>query len=228
MQILASKVTKGNRLADVGTDHGYIPIALVLQKKIPSAVAMDVNEGPLKRARQHIQEQGLDTYIEVRLSDGLEKLQPNEADTVLIAGMGGALTVQILKGGSHCLSTVKELILQPQSEIFLVRGYLFQNGYRILEEDIVLEDGKYYPIIKAVLGKEDPMESVTFAELYYGKVQIQKSLPVLKDYLNLELCKTKSLIEVLKQNGQEHSVRMEELIQKQERICWTQQKMKSC
>ena len=101
MERLASKVPYGSRLADVGTDHGYIPIALVLRGKISSAVAMDVNPGPLKRAEEHIRGQKLSAYIETRLSDGLTALQAGEADTVLIAGMGGALTVRILKGGAH-------------------------------------------------------------------------------------------------------------------------------
>lgn len=98
MQRLASLVTEGNRLADVGTDHGYIPIALVQEGKIPHAIAMDVNAGPLSRAIEHIRESGLSTYIETRQSDGLAGLLPKEADTVLIAGMGGMLTVRILEG----------------------------------------------------------------------------------------------------------------------------------
>ena len=111
MQRLASLVAGGNRLADVGTDHGYIPIALIEEGRIPGAIAMDVNQGPLLRAEAHIREFGLSTYIETRRSDGLAGLAPGEADTVLIAGMGGRLTVRILEEGGHCLGAVKELIL---------------------------------------------------------------------------------------------------------------------
>ncbi|MDE7059206.1 MAG: class I SAM-dependent methyltransferase, partial [Lachnospiraceae bacterium] len=96
MQRLASLVTEENRLADIGTDHGYIPIYLIQQKKIQSALAMDINSGPLSRAKEHIEASGLTTYIETRLSDGLCKLEADEADTVLIAGMGGMLMVSIL------------------------------------------------------------------------------------------------------------------------------------
>lgn len=99
MSALASLVTEGSRLADIGTDHGYIPIALVQKGRIPSALAMDVGKGPLSRAREHIHSQGLDTYIETRLSDGLTELHEGEADTVLIAGMGGMLMKRILEGG---------------------------------------------------------------------------------------------------------------------------------
>ena len=114
-------VTEGSSLADVGTDHGYIPIALVQTGKVSRAIAMDINKGPLERAALHIREQHLEDRITTRLSDGMTALKEGEADTVLIAGMGGALTVHILEGGAHCLASVKELILQPQSEIWLVR-----------------------------------------------------------------------------------------------------------
>ena len=109
MQRLAALVTAGNRLADVGTDHGYIPIALVQEGKIPSALAMDINQGPLARAEAHIRQAGLSTYIKTRLSDGLLELRKDEADTVLAAGMGGMLILRILNGGGHCLRGIKEL-----------------------------------------------------------------------------------------------------------------------
>ena len=99
--VLRLAATKGSRLADIGTDHGYIPIALVQEGRIPSALAMDVGKGPLSRAREHIHSQGLDTYIETRLSDGLTELHEGEADTVLIAGMGGMLMKRILEGGKR-------------------------------------------------------------------------------------------------------------------------------
>ncbi len=208
MERLASKVTKGSRLADVGTDHGYIPISLILRGQIQAAVAMDIGQGPLERAKKHIQAYGLDTYIKTRLSDGLSELAPGEADTVLIAGMGGALTVRILENGGHCLGTVRELILQPQSEIFKVRAWLCENGFVITEEDIVLDMGKYYPIIKAVHGRS---LSMSRAELAYGSAGLQKSPAVLYEYLQKELAKKKYIIEMLEQNGQRDSVRALEL-----------------
>lgn len=215
MQRLASCVTENNRLADVGTDHGYIPIHLVLERKIPSAIAMDVNKGPLERARSHIHEYGLDTYIETRLSDGLTRLGPGEADTVLIAGMGGALTVRILTGGAHCLDTVKELILQPQSEIHLVRDWLCGHGFRIGLEDLVLDGGKYYPLMRAVHGKTD---ALTDAERYYGSAAVQRSPEVLRAYLLAETDKNEKIIGLLQKNRQSESVKMQKLQEKKERL----------
>lgn len=215
MDRLAGLVTAGNRLADVGTDHGYIPIALMQSGKIPSAIAMDINKGPLERAREHIREQHLDTYITTRLSDGLTFLQDDEADTVLIAGMGGALTVHILEGGAHCLASVKELILQPQSEIWLVREWLCEHGYKITDEDIVLDEGKYYPMMRVVHGS---MELPARGELEYGNPALQRSIGVWSAYLRAEQGKTDAILKTLVDNGQKDSDRYVELLDKRGRM----------
>ena len=215
MDRLAGLVTAGNRLADVGTDHGYIPIALVQSGKIPSAIAMDINKGPLERAREHIREQHLDTYITTRLSDGLTMLQENEADTVLVAGMGGALTVHILEGGAHCLASVKELILQPQSEIWLVREWLCEHGYQITDEDIVLDEEKYYPMMRVVHGS---MELPARGILEYGDPVLQRSLGVWSAYLRAEQGKTDVILKTLVDNDQEKSDRYVELLDKRSRM----------
>ena len=180
LRMNASFVTPGNRLADVGTDHGYIPIALCLEGVIPSALAMDVNPGPLERAKEHIQQFDLETDIHTRLSDGVQALCPGEADSVLIAGMGGALTVKILEAGEKVLASVKELILQPQSEIDKVRSYLLTHGYVIAGEKMVYEDGKYYPAMRAVHGEMPLWQEV---ELQYGKYLLEEKHPVLEEYL---------------------------------------------
>ena len=96
MKAVSSMVTPGGMLADIGTDHGYVPISLVQRKKVKRAIAMDVNIGPLQRANEHIREFKLEEYIETRLSDGVEKLEVGEVDSILIAGMGGELVIRIL------------------------------------------------------------------------------------------------------------------------------------
>lgn len=176
----ASFVTPGNRLCDVGTDHGYIPIALVQEGTVPSALAMDVNEGPLERAKEHIREFRLESCIHTRLSDGVQALHPGEADSVLIAGMGGALTIKILSEGRQVLESVKELILQPQSELDKVRRYLAESGYTIEREEMVQEDGKYYTVMKAVVGEMLYDREIFY---HYGKLLLEQRHPVLREYL---------------------------------------------
>ena len=186
----AALVTQGYTLADVGTDHGYIPIYLLQQEKIPSAIAMDINEGPLERAKEHIALYGLQAYIQTRLSDGVAALKPGEVEAVLIAGMGGGLIMHILKDGEKVCQSAKELILQPQSEIEHVREFLREKGYTILAEDMVYEDGKFYPMMKVQYQGENEnaqkaSEVLKLSDLY-GGLLLQNRHPVLKTFLEKE------------------------------------------
>ena len=196
---LANMVTDGNRLADIGTDHGYIPIYLCQTGKIPSALAMDIGKGPLQQAQTHIAEHGLSEQIKTRLSDGMSALQFGEADTILIAGMGGGLVMKILSEGAEKLTGKEELILQPQSEIALVREFLRVRNFQILNEDMILEDGKYYPMMKVSQQKAAEQTKILPQEVAdaFGPVLLQKRHPVLKEWLERELRTTKSVIEQL-------------------------------
>ena len=200
---LAGLVTTGNRLADVGTDHGYVPIYLIEKKKIPSAIAMDINPGPLERAQEHIRQFGYEDYIETRLSDGVQELKAGEADTVLIAGMGGALMQRILEEGREVLSGVPEVILQPQSELYAMRRYLESVGHAITEEAMVFEDGKYYPILKVrpegtkqggrskeKVGREDLKDRAWLlreVQYHFGRLKLQRNPQILLGYLENSL-----------------------------------------
>ena len=184
---VASFVTDGNILADVGTDHGYIPIYLLQEKRIPRAIAMDINAGPLQRAKEHIALYGLQEYIETRLSDGVAALTPGEVDTVLVAGMGGGLVMHILEDGKEVCRQAKELVLQPQSELERVREYLWSNGYVILEENMVLEDEKFYPMMRvAYQNVIDTKNAKNLLFCRYGKHLIEQKHSVLKEYLERE------------------------------------------
>ena len=141
LQMLADMVTPGNSVADVGCDHAFLSIYLVQAGISPHVLAMDVRKGPLAAAREHIEGSGLNTYIKLRLSDGLDGLGEGEAETVLCAGMGGRLMERILKAGETKARAMKELILQPQSELKEFRAFLRQAGYRILAENGVYEEG---------------------------------------------------------------------------------------
>ena len=155
---IAGQVRAGQTLADVGCDHGYLPIYLVQKGCMQRAIAMDINEGPLQRAMEHIEREALGDYIQTRQSDGLEKLSPGEADAVIIAGMGGNLTIDILTRGETVVRTLDQLILEPQSELAAVRAFLRENDYFIEVEDLVLEDGKYYPILRVLPKKSSDVQ----------------------------------------------------------------------
>ena len=180
LKTVASFVTEGMKVADIGTDHAYVPIYLIKEKKIPSALAMDIRTGPLKRASDHIAEQGLTKQIETRLSDGFSAFQKGDAQSVVIAGLGGELMIQILTLGKPVILEVSEFILSPHSEIHKVRGFLMEQGFFIKKETMLQEDGIYYTVLKAVYGEGDYR---TEPELWYGKRMLEEKHPVL--YLSL-------------------------------------------
>lgn len=208
LQAVADLVTAGCRVADIGTDHAYIPIALVKAGRIPGAVAMDVNAGPLERARIHVAENHLEEKIELRLSDGLAALRPGEADSVVIAGMGGGLVIRILTEGAQTVRTVKECILQPQSEIEKVRAFLLEEGFLFIQEDMVVDDGKYYPMMKLIPPgsggrphspeKAGDISSWNETELRYGKLLLESRNEALHSFLLREISLKEQILEDLK------------------------------
>ena len=206
----AGFVSRGNRTADVGCDHAYTSIYLVEQGIAPQVIAMDVNAGPLARAKENVRKFGMEEKIDLRLSDGLAKLLPGEADTVLIAGMGGPLMERILSAYPETVATVKELVLQPQSEIGGFRRFVQSMGFRITEEDMLFEDGKYYTILRAEQGEDTPW---TEEEYLYGKRLKETALPVLQAFLEEESRKAKEVLAGLSAAGTEKAEkRKEELL----------------
>ena len=123
----AAGVTEGYA-ADVGTDHGFVPIRLMETGTVRHVVAMDVRKGPLSRAAEHVREYQMEDRIETRLSDGLQELKAGEADTVIIAGMGGELEISILEAGKQLWSSIRHWIFSPQSDLEKFRRYLKENG----------------------------------------------------------------------------------------------------
>ncbi len=216
LSAIAEMVTEGNRLVDVGCDHGYLPVDLIQKQKIPSAIAADVGKGPLSRAQEHIEQYGLGKYIETRLSDGLREIREGEGDTLVIAGMGGSLMERILTDGKEVLRSFKELILQPQSDIGHVRRFLFANGYQIMEENSVLEDGKFYFIMKAAAGIKVPVWKDE--ELEFGKLLLEKKHPVLRQYLERELRIRDQILERLRDESREAAVRRKEEVMEERRL----------
>lgn len=152
MRAVAGLVQPCKSIADIGCDHGYIAMELVRSKTCRHVIAMDINSGPLDRAKQNIVAYNMQDYIKTRLSDGVSALQMGEAEGIICAGMGGRLILSILEQGKELIGNMKQVILQPQSELAEVRNYLRKKGYLIDKEDLVYEDGKYYPMMRALPG----------------------------------------------------------------------------
>lgn len=217
LQAVACLVTPGLRVADVGCDHAYISIYLAQNNISPKVIAMDINQGPLDRAAENINRYGLGDRIDIRKSNGIEKLRRDEADAILIAGMGGALTAQILINHVKVLSSIHELILQPQSEIFKVRKMLDGIGFFITKENMIKEDGKYYFMMKAE--SKTNREDLCLYELsreehfHYGRLLLEQKNSILKEFLKKEQRQYKGINQALSEETGQKSVERQKEIQ---------------
>ena len=146
---IASLVSEGKRVADIGTDHGYIPVYLLNKGTVPFAILADVNKGPLENARKEVRHNKLSDKTDLRLGSGIEVLNKGEVDEVIIAGMGGILISELLEAKKEVSHSVDKLILQPMQAQEELRKYLLNNGYEILDEVLVQEDFRVYEIIVA-------------------------------------------------------------------------------
>lgn len=226
MKAVAQMVPAGHITADVGCDHGFVSIYLVKNGICPHVYAADVRPGPLERAKEHIEESGLSAYITPVLSDGLQKV-PDDAEVMIAAGMGGRLIIKILSDAPEKTARLSCVVLEPQSEVWLVRRWLLENGFMIVDEDMVCEDGKFYPVIKAVkaLPKEPLIalhEEMTAAGISeerqrtacdcFGPVLMAKKSPVLLSYLEHTIEKDSALAAQMPEveAGKEKSERIRE------------------
>lgn len=208
LKTVADMVTKGNVVADIGTDHGYVPIYLVKNHICNQAYAMDINEGPLEMAEKNIYLEGLSDKITTVLSDGMEQMADNTAETVIIAGMGGDLIVDILSRGEH-VKGIKELVLSPHKRGDLVRKYLIENHWKIVREEMVTDAGKYYTMIKTQRGEDTEYNEV---ELIYGKYLLKNKNKILRKYLERENKKFSNILHTMKENGNENTSQVEEIL----------------
>lgn len=167
LKCVASLVNKGARVADIGTDHAYLPIYLVQNGISNKVYACDVRKEPLRRAKLHIDEYGLSDKITTKLCDGLKGINKGDVDTVTICGMGGKLMKNILKAGIDKLGDNTQLVLSAQSELKDFRKYLLETGIDIKSEHMLLEDGKYYFIFDCVYNTQD--------EYYLNVTNIQQN-----------------------------------------------------
>lgn len=176
--------TGEDTMADIGTDHGYLPVALVEKKIISKAFACDINEKPLEKARKIIKDNGLNKCIETRLGSGLSVLQPGEAEVIVMAGMGGLLITELLDSEVLIAGAAKKLILQPMNNQPVVRRYLETHGFKIIHEDLAQESNRIYEIIVATPGT---MMINDCLDYQLGYQAIQTKHPLLKAHINRKI-----------------------------------------
>ncbi len=204
LSAVASMVSKGGCVADVGCDHGFVSIYLMQSHISDRVIAMDVNRGPLERAAQHVTDYGLGDYIELRLSDGLERVTSEDnVQTAVIAGMGGKLMEKIIAQAAERGLYVPELVLAPQSDRASLRRFLRKKEYTIVEETMICEDGKFYPIMK-LRYKAPRLPGICYESEYadaFGPCLLSEKHPVLGQYLRNEIMKFERIYNEMEQRG---------------------------
>jgi len=214
---IIEKLNKVDIIMDVGTDHGYIPIYLVKNNIASKVIASDINKDPLKKAKINASLDGVLDKIDLRLGGGLSPLNNKEANAVIIAGMGGNLIRDILENDLDKVKNLEYLILQPAQNPEVLRKYLYNNNYEILEEDICLDENKYYEIFKVKYKKGD---YITLEDIFYeiSPEMLSKKSPVLKAYIESKIEKNKRVMEFIIDNTEHAIERKNELREKNERL----------
>ena len=216
LRIVAHMCEKGAVVADIGTDHGYLPIYLVQEGIAPSAIAMDLRKGPLEKAKKHICDNCLEDRIQTRLSDGLEKLSKNEADIITICGMGGRLIADIVTKGKDVITQNTILVVSPQSEVGEFRHFLVSQGFEIEDEQMLKEDGKYYFIIKCRKSEESVCSEFSETQYQYGWKLLDSKDKTLYEYLIKEKETNEGISNSIKKDESNPTVklRLQQLSQK--------------
>lgn len=186
-------IAKGARVADIGTDHAYLPIHLVKEGIVKEALAADINQGPIDSAHANIAAAGLADKIQTLKTDGLHGVDAFAPDHILIFGMGGELIIRILSEAPWIKNAGIKLILQPMSRAHLLRAYLLDNGFAITGETLTLED-KYYQTVVARYEGETVKNDYSTEELLIGRLNLQSKPPLLRGFLEHEIGVLKAVL----------------------------------
>ncbi len=194
LEAVKNAVASCETVLDAGTDHAYIPIALIGQHICQKAIAADINRGPLERAEAHITKNRMQAQIETRLGSGLTVISPGEAQSVILAGMGGVLIAQLLQEAPEVTASVEHFVLQPMNGAEYLRHYLHDNHFRITREYLAEEGDKIYVILCAEHGEERYEK-----ECYYhiGKAlrDCYEGQPVFLNYIRKKHAEFKKMLE---------------------------------
>lgn len=219
LRTVCELVTTGYAVVDVGCDHGFVPIALLESGRSPFASASDVRPGPLAAAKEHVREHHLEERIRLELCDGVpkeiaSKLPEGLSASLITAGMGGLLMKQIYEDAAGELDRFSEFIASPQRDADIFRAYLREIGLVIAEERFIEEDGKYYPIIRAVRGSALKQEQDILDQECkdrFGPCLLQSKDPVLKVYLLKQENQNRKILEALEKKASSNDERKKEV-----------------
>ena len=212
LKAIANQIDKCESVADIGTDHGYIPIYLVERGVCERAVASDINKGPINKAKKNISIEGLSKKIDCYLGPGLKPLKVNEVNGIVIAGMGGNLTRDILLADMKKVEKYNFMILQPAQNPEVLREFLYNNEYEIIDEDLILDDGTYYELFKVKYNKRAEILKFEDDLLYeISPVLLKKKHPLMNDYIEAKISKCEKILTHIKDDTESANAKKDEI-----------------
>ncbi|SMB89910.1 tRNA (adenine22-N1)-methyltransferase [Desulfonispora thiosulfatigenes DSM 11270] len=194
LEEIVKLIPKGNTVADIGTDHALIACYIAKENISPKVIAADLNEGPLKFAQEQVKAYLVEDKVTARLGDGLSVLSPGEVDTVIIAGMGGSTMRTILEEKPEVVKSLKHMILQPHVGAEALRRWASENGWKIVEEQLVEEEGFYYEIMSLEQGKMEIDDDILY---FLGPKLVETKHPLLIPSLDSLLESEKGILSQL-------------------------------
>lgn len=213
---IASHVPQGAKMADIGSDHAYLPLHLAQKGQIASAIAGELNEGPFRGAERNVRSRGYSDRITVRKGNGLAVIEPGEVDVITVAGMGGGTIREILSAGEEKLAGVQRLVLSPQGDSEGLRRWLGEHGWKILDEEMLVEDEKMYEIVVAERGE---MAVDDRNAMEFGPILLAQKHPLIADRVDYELGKIRLALEGLeKAKGDSGEQRRQELLARRQQL----------
>lgn len=209
LKCISNMVDPCDKVIDVGTDHGYIPIHLIKNGVCTEVIASDINKGPVEKAEKNVSLEGLKSKITCRLGGGLTVVKPREVDCAIIAGMGGNLIRDIIEDSLEVFKELDFVVLQPVQNPEILRKYLYESGYNIIDEELCEDEGKFYEIIKVAYSDRPQVLEPIYYEI--SSLLIEKKHPLLEKYIEFKLDKYRKILEYLKDNSEATQDRKKEL-----------------
>ncbi|EGT0694271.1 class I SAM-dependent methyltransferase [Clostridium perfringens] len=212
---IAEHVDKCESVADIGTDHGYIPIYLVKEGICKKAIASDINKGPIEKAKVNVAFEGVSNKIKCLLGPGLNPLKVGEVNGVILAGMGGNLTRDILLADMEKVKKYDFIILQPAQNPEVLREFLYKNDYEIIDEDLIKDEGRFYELFK-VKYNENSEKLVFEDELEYEVSPLlrEKNHPLFKEFIEEKINRCETILSFIKEDTESAKKRKSDLEEK--------------
>lgn len=212
---IAEHVDKCESVADIGTDHGYIPIYLVKEGICKKAIASDINKGPIEKAKVNVAFEGVSDKVKCLLGPGLNPLKVGEVNGVILAGMGGNLTRDILLADMDKVKKYDFIILQPAQNPEVLRAFLYKNDYEIIDEDLIKDEGRFYELFK-VKYNENSEKLVFEDELEYEVSPLlrEKGHPLFKEFIEEKINRCETILSFIKEDTEAAKKRKSDLEEK--------------